>query len=83
MLERDEEEDEITHRHVPFSVADANDRLSFAVTRVLEGELGEVRRAIEALPATHPRRRLLVSSLHKVVAMLQDLPSILTVQAPR
>ena len=82
-MNRREADEEITQRHAPFAVVDANSRLSFAVTRVLEGELAEVQRAIEALPPTHPRRRLLLSSLHKIVAMLQDLPSTLAVPSPR
>lgn len=77
------DDEEITQRHLPFAVADANRRLSSAVTRTLEGDLVEVRRAIEALPPTHPRRRLLLSSLHNIVSMLQDMPSVLALPTPR
>ena len=69
-------DDEITC-HLPFSVKNANQQLTAAIERALEGDLVQVRRAIEALPPTHPRRKLLLSNLREAVALLQDLPGIL------
>lgn len=54
-----------------------DERLAAVVTRTMEGDLAEVRRVIEALPTTHPRRRLLLSNLRGVMALLQDMPGIL------
>lgn len=51
--------------------------LAEVVTRTMDGDLAEVRRVIEALPPSHPRRRLLLSNLRSVMALLQDMPGIL------
>ena len=56
----------------------ASTQLTEVVARTMEGNLAEVRRLIEALPSTHPRRRLLLSNLRGAVALLRDMPGILT-----
>lgn len=54
------------------------DDLNGAVVRAMEGELRAVGEALAALPPNHHRRRILLANYRVAVALLGDIPRILS-----
>ncbi|MFN7147776.1 MAG: hypothetical protein ACK4YP_28660, partial [Myxococcota bacterium] len=59
-------------------VVDERMTLADAVARVLEGELRAIGEALDALPESHPRRRILLANYRRAVALLGDMPRLIT-----
>lgn len=59
-------------------VVDEDVSLAEAVARVIDGELRSIGEALAAMPPSHPRRRILLANYRLAMALLGDMPRLIT-----